>query len=497
MIFIIQEKIIKSIKFFSQFENHYSGSWFDKECILVMDIFYLSSSDIPELVSEGKITVAVYGLGKMGQPLAVIFASAGAKVIGVDVDERVVSMINEGRTALLGEPGVREGIERFVREGKLWATTDMVKAAQLADFIVVIVPVMVDEENKDPDLNALLTVSEAIGKGLKKGSVVIIESTVPPSTTNEFVCPIIEKSSNLKAGRDFGLVYSPERTYVGRVIEDVTKRYPKIVGGINEQSTEVASAFYATFCERGVIKMNSAETAEVTKVFEGIYRDVNIALANELARFCEKTRIDYFEVKKAANSQPFCHLHDPGVGVGGHCIPVYPHFVIKIAESIGLKLEVTKTARKVNEEAPLHVINLVEKGLAKISKEIKGANVVILGLSYRGGVKESRFSPTFDLVKELAKKEALVTVNDVLWSAEEGKMFPFKFEPNIMKAVDGADCIIIATDHSEYKELDLEKIVNQVAKKPLVIVDGRQVFEPKLFSKFKDVIYMAVGKPNA
>ena len=461
-----------------------------------MRVFHTSSLDIPGLVREGKITIAVYGLGKMGQPLAVIFASAGAKVIGVDVDERIVSMINEGRTELLREPGVRDGIKRFVREGKLWATTDMVKAAQLADFIVVIVPVIVDEESKDSDLNALLTVSEAIGKGLKKGSVVIIESTIPPGTTNEFVCPIIEKSSNLKAGRDFGLVYSPERTYVGRVIEDMTKRYPKIVGGINEQSTEVVSAFYATFCERGVIKMSSAEAAETTKVFEGIYRDVNIALANELARFCEKIGVDYFEVKKAANSQPFCHLHDPGVGVGGHCIPVYPHFVIKIAESIGVKVEVTKTARKVNQEAPLHIIKLVEKGLAKIRKEIKGAKIAILGLAYRGGVKESRFSPTFDLVKELEKREALVTVNDVLWSADEGKMFPFKFEPAIMKAVDGADCIIIATDHPKYKELDLEKIVKQAAKEPLVIVDGRQVFESKLFSNFKDIIYIAVGKPN-
>ncbi len=461
-----------------------------------MSVFYASSLDIPRLVSEGRITVAVYGLGKMGQPLAVIFASAGAKVVGVDVDERVVSMINEGRTELLGEPGVREGIERFVKEGRLWATTDLVKAVQLADFIVVIVPVVVDEESKDPDLNALLTVSEAIARGLKKGSVVIIESTVPPGTTNGFVRSIIEKGSNLKAGRDFGLVYSPERTYVGRVIEDVTKRYPKIVGGINEQSTEVAGAFYAIFCERGVIKMSSVEAAETTKVFEGIYRDANIALANELARLCERFDVDYFEVKKAANSQPFCHLHDPGVGVGGHCIPVYPHFVIKIAEEMRVKVEVTKTARKVNEEAPLHVINLVEKGLGKIGKEIKGTKVVVLGLSYRGGVKESRFSPTFDLVKELEKREILVTVNDVLWDADEGRMFPFRFEPDIMKAVDGADCIIIATDHAQYKELDLEKLVNQAGKKPLVIVDGRQVFESKRVSDFKDVIYMAVGKPN-
>ncbi len=461
-----------------------------------MSCFYEPPLDIPKLIKEGRVTVAVYGLGKMGQPLAVIFASVGAKVIGVDIDDRVVSMINEGSTELLSEPGVRDGIERFVRERRLWATTDLVKAAQLADFIVVIVPVVVDEESKEPDPSALLTVSEAIGKGLKKGSVVIIESTVPPGTTNEFVRPIIEKGSNLEAGRDFGLVYSPERTYSGRVIKDVTKRYPKILGGVNEQSTEVAGAFYSTFCERGVIKMSSAEAAEVTKVFEGIYRDVNIALANELACFCERIGVDFFEVKKAANSQPFCHLHDPGVGVGGHCIPVYPHFVIKIAESMGINVDVTKTARKVNEEAPLHVINLVEKGLAKIGKEIKGAKVVILGLSYRGGVKESRFSPTFDLVRELEKRGVLVTVNDVLWSAEEGKIFPFRFEPNIMKAVDGADCIIIATDHPEYKELDLEEIVNQASKKLLVIVDGRQVFESKLVSKFKDVIYMAVGKPN-
>jgi len=461
-----------------------------------MSVYYTSSSDIAKLVGESKVTIAVYGLGKIGQPLAVIFASAGAKVIGVDVDEHVVSMINEGYTELLEEPGVEEGIERFVKEEKLWATTDLVKAAQLADFIVVIVPVFVNEESKDPDLDALLTVSEAIGKGLRKGSIVIIESTVPPGTTNGVVRSIIEKSSNLKAGRDFGLVYSPERAYAGRVIEDVTKRYPKIIGGINEQSTEVVSMFYSTFCERGIIKMSSIEAAETTKVFEGIYRDANIALANELAQFCEKIGLDYFEVKKAANSQTFCHLHDPGVGVGGRCIPVYPYFVLNMADRMGLKLDVTKIARKVNEETPLHIIDLVEKGLAKIGKEIKNVKISILGLSYRGGVKESRFSPTFDIVRELENKGVLVTVNDVLWNNDEGRRFPFKFEPNIMKAVDDADCIIIATDHPEYKELDLEKIVNQIAKKPLVIVDGRQVFETKLFSNFKDVIYMAVGKPN-
>ncbi len=298
------------------------------------------------------------------------------------------------------EPGVNEAFSGGIKNGKFLVYDDPIKASVDSKLKMICVPVLI--KNKTADLSAVKEVALSIGKGLKFNDVVSLHPTVPPLTTEKFLIPILEKASNLKAGRDFFVVYNPERIYEGRAIFDIEEGHPGIVAGTEKYGLELAESIFSLLFRKGVIAISSIKTAEAEKLFEGVYRDVNIALANELAMLSEKLGIDFWEAKNAANSQPFCHIHNPGIGVGGACIPVYPQFVLDVASKNKVDCRITKTSRMVNDNMPAYALS---KALKMISKrDIKKARITILGLSFRGGVSDTRLSPTYSLLKNFSVK---------------------------------------------------------------------------------------------
>ncbi|WP_436911324.1 nucleotide sugar dehydrogenase [Halosimplex marinum] len=424
------------------------------------------------------LEVAVYGLGKMGLPLAAVLADSGATVHGVDIDSDVVAAVNDGRSPV-SEPGLPALLEDH-GGGALTATTDGAAAARRADVMIVLVPTVVDGDG-DPDLGPVLAAGEAIREGVDAGDLVVLESTVPPGTTAGAFADAVEPD-DLVAGEDFGLAHCPERTSSGRVLRDLTESYPKIVGATSADATAVAADFYRTFNEPGVVELPGATAAEMVKVSEGIYRDVNIALANELAKACEEWGLDAGTVFEAANTQPFCEIHDPGVGVGGHCIPVYPHFVIDGASETPL----LETARAVNDGMPAHTAELVTDALDARDVAPTDARVLVLGLTYRPGVRETRFAPAFDLVDELDERGVSVAAHDPLLTAEAVERAG---ATPVEDPLDGEwDAVALATGHEEYRDIDLGALRERM--RTPVLVDGRDFFDPEAVAAFD---YRCVG----
>jgi len=433
-----------------------------------MKIYGMSKRKIVNALRNGEITIVVYGLGKMGLPLAVVFAEKGATVIGVDIDENVVAMVNKGINPIKEENGLDELLAKSVRDNGLIATCDPIKAAKDADVTIIIVPTFLNRDST-PDLEPVKSVCRSISKGIEAGDVVILENTAPPGTTDTVVQPILEESG-LKAGRDFGLAHCPERTYSGRAIKDIMGDLnPKIVGAIDSETTQAVEALYSVVNKRGVICLDDAKTAEAVKVFEGIYRDVNIALANELAMVCQELGIDAVSVFNAANTDSCCHILMPGSGVGGHCIPVYPYFILN---NVNRECKLIATAREINDSMTAHMVELVTDGLKEIRKEVSDSEILVLGLSFRGDVKETRKSPAIPIIERLKVLKAKVYCYDPLFSKAEVEKFNVQYKSDFRKL----DCIVIVSDHKEFRGYDWDKIGSEMRNR--VIVDGRQIIDP-------------------
>jgi UDP-N-acetyl-D-mannosaminuronic acid dehydrogenase len=296
------------------------------------------------------------------------------------------------------------------------------------------------------------------------------------------------ENGKLKAGRDFYLAYSPERAMPTKILPEIQSN-GRIIGGINEESAMLAKELYSAIT-KGDILIGEIRTVEMAKIIENTYRDVNIALANEIAMLCEKFGVDAIKAIKMANTHPRVHMHMPGAGVGGNCIPKDPYFLISKAEELGVKLNVISAARKVNKSMPKHLVGLVEKALEKVNKKIKDAKVSVLGIAYKGNTSDVRKSPSKDLIKALLKRDCKVFSHDPYTSHDFGG----KFSNDLMDAIKGADCLVIVTDHDEYKRLDLKKIASTLAK-PGIIVDGRRILDPKEVEE-EGMLYFGVGIYN-
>ncbi len=435
--------------------------------------------------SLGNTTVSVFGLGKMGLPLAAVLADHGATVIGVDIDPKIVDAVEAGQSPVANEPGLSELVSDY-GGSRLSATTDGENAVSEAGIHILLVPTVVDDDH-EPILDPVLSAAEDIRAGISEGDLVVLESTVPPGTTDELLVPAVTPDNrDLTPGVDFSVAYCPERTSSGRVIKDLTESYPKIVGGIDAESTDTAAAFYRAFNKPGVIEMGSTTEAEAVKVFEGVYRDVNIALANELAKACEQWGIDSHTMFDAANTQPYCEIHDPGVGVGGHCIPVYPHFVTNQYSETPL----LETARDVNLSMPAHTVDRLETKLASHGIELDDASVLVLGLTYRPGVNELRYAPSLDVIDLLRDAGSDVSAHDPLLDDEtisELGATPVT-EPTATTGIDG---IVLVTGHEQYADLNIAALRDAVDTP--VFVDGRAFFDADQLSTFD---YAAVGKPD-
>ena len=427
--------------------------------------------------------IAVVALGKIGLPLAVQFANKGHHVIGCDVNQKTVDMINAGNEPFPGEAHLDEYLKKVVVSGHLVATTDTKSAVAQADAVVVVVPLFVDNDGV-PDFGWMDAATEDIAKGLKVGTLVSYETTLPVGTTRNRFAPALEKISGLRAGVDFHLVFSPERVLTGRVFADLRK-YPKLVGGIDDTSTHAGIEFYKQVLDfddrpdltqaNGVWDMGSAEASEMAKLAETTYRDVNIGLANQFAIFAETANIDISKVISASNSQPFSHIHQPGIAVGGHCIPIYPRFYLWNHP----EATVVRAAREANAAMPAHAVSI----LADAMGSLKNKNVAVLGISYRGGVKESAFSGVFPTVNALTSAGANVFVHDPMYTDEEVTQLGFK-----VYAMGGAiDAVILQADHAEYKSLTSASFPGVRA-----IVDGRRSMNQ---SNFPGVEFRVIGAP--
>ncbi|WP_128475871.1 nucleotide sugar dehydrogenase [Halorussus pelagicus] len=416
-------------------------------------------ADQREAFLSGRVPVAVYGLGKMGLPLAAVYADVSGNVVGADVDPAVVEAVNAGECHVEREPGLPELVAESVKCGAFETTDDPAEAAERAAVHVVIVPTPITDE-READLSILRSVAEDIGNGLDPGDLVVVECTVPPRTCEDLLEPLLAEA----AGHDeFGLAFCPERTSSGRALEDIRGAYPKVVGGVDEEATRVAELVYGEITDNDVLAVSDATTAEAVKVFEGLYRDVNIALANELATLTDEMGIDVNEAIETANTQPFCEIHSPGPGVGGHCIPYYPYFVINGFETESPLLE---TAREVNDSMPEFTVETLTRELDAEGKSPEETTVAILGLTYRPGVEETRATPAGPIAERLSALGASVLAVDPMVNDAE------RFGARLISQHEiygrDLDAIVLVTPHGEFDHIEWERF------DPLVVVDGRQ-----------------------
>ena len=405
--------------------------------------------------------VAVVGAGKMGLPLAAQFASHGWKVIAVDIDESVVAAINEGRSHVDEEPGLGELVASAHADARLRATTDGAAAAREADVVVLIVPVMLDGDSR-PDHGHMDAATDAIAPGIHPGSVVIYETTLPVGDTRDRYTPRLEAASSLRAEVDgdagFYVAFSPERLYSGAALRNLAT-YPKLVGGIGPLSRDRAAAFYDSVLDTEIVAMSSAEAAEFSKLADTTYRDVNIALANEFANYADRIGVDMTEVIAAANSQPYSHIHQPGIGVGGHCIPVYPHFLLDRAPELSL----VARAREVNDGQ----VDVAIEALRSSLGSLEGAGVLVLGLTYRHGVKELAYSRALPLIERLRAAGARLLAYDPLLTEDEIRRSGA--EPwSWATPVPGVRAVVTQTADPRWLDLDAAWLPDLT-----VVIDGR------------------------
>lgn len=428
-----------------------------------------------------KNRIALFGLGYVGLPTAVLFAKNGLKVVGVDINSDNVDLINSGGSPI-AEPGLGDLVDEVVSKGLLEATLDGKTASKDANIIIVVVPTPVGPNNCS-DLSAVISACETIVNGLNKGDLVIIESTIPPLTCEKIIVPLLEKSG-LKVSKDFGVAYTPERALPNNTLYEMTHN-ARIIGGIDEKSSKTASFLYEGITQGDVVIVKNLVTAEMIKLMENTFRDTNIALANELAMVCEKLDVDVFEAIEAANFHPRVDIHTPGPGVGGHCLSIDPYFIVEIAEQNKTPARLIKVARDVNEQMPHHVAHMVVETLKEIGKSISGSKVGILGVAYKGNVADARETPTEPLIKDLIRQGAEVVAHDPHTNSDI--ISSMGAEPVEMDKVLNCDCVVLMTDHDEYCQITPEMIKNSI------FICTRPILGPENF-KDKGIIFRGVGR---
>jgi nucleotide sugar dehydrogenase len=430
------------------------------------------------------VKVSVVGAGKMGLPIAVWIASRGASVWACDKNPAAVEAIAAGRPDV-DEPGVTEALGEALDAGRLQATTDTAAAAAESDVIIVITPAVLTD-SRQADLSNLEDASADIARGLGAGTLVVYETTVPVGTTRTRLAPILARSG-LALGKELSVAYSPERVKSRFVMRHLDET-PKIVGGLDERAGTRAAAFYRDYLGAPVIDVETPEAAEFVKLAGMIYRDVNIALANQLATYAEATGLDSLALFDAANTDGECALLAAGIGVGGHCTPVYPHFLIRDAERRGIDASIVSDARRVNDQQPQRMATRLERRLGGLA----GTRVGILGLGFRPDVKEQICSPTFQLDAALWARGAQVRVHDPLFDAAELAGHGLAaWDPDSPSW--RPEAIVLATGHTAYRRLDLKALRAAGLR---AVLDGRRFWDPAAVSEL-GLEYIGTGRSDA
>jgi len=437
--------------------------------------------DFTERILAHDITIGVVGLGYVGLPLAVDFAQAGFRVIGIDVDENKVRNINAGKNYI--QDVSSQDLKDLVEKEQLSATTDF-SAIDEIDAISICVPTPLNKL-KDPDVSYILSALEEIAKHLHKDMVVVLESTTYPGTTRELVLPKLE-ASGLKVGQDFYLVFSPERVDPGNP-KYHTKNTPKVLGGITPECTKVGKLLYEQVIET-IIPVSSTEAAELVKLLENTFRSINIGLVNEMAIMSEKLGVDIWEVIDAADTKPFGFMKFyPGPGLGGHCIPIDPHYLAWKMKTLDYKARFIELAGEINTEMPYHVVQLVMDGLNGHQKSVNGSKILVLGVAYKKDIDDVRESPALDVIRLLQKKGAIVEYHDPYIHTirlDGYSLNTVKLDEK--NTLSDYDCVIITTDHTTF---DYSGIVHHSK----LVIDTRNAVQFEDGSPNEKVIKLGTG----
>lgn len=457
---------------------------------MVKCLMNVSSQDVRSRLKSGRLTICVMGIGRIGLPMATVFAKAGARVIAVDIDQGVIDTLNSGKCRFADEPGLASMVEEVVKDGKLHGTMNVSSAVSGADIVILCVPTPVDE-SKVPDYSAIIKACNDVGSYLKNGTLVIVESTVGPGTVENLIVPILEKASKMKAVTNFNVASCPERADPGRVMTDLYK-VPRIVGGLSPNATKVTSELYRAALGVEIVEVSSPKAANAIKLTENIFRDVNIALMNEFAVLYEKLGIDIFEVIKACSTKYNFVPHYPGVGVGGPCLPSNPYYMIVEGVKVGNIPLIVRMAREVNDRMPDHVVTLVTEALNEVNKTVRSSTITIMGVAYKPDVHDIQLTPierVFDSLKSLGAK---IRIFDPMFKGEI--VFGERVFEDSYEAIKGTDCIFLGTGHSELKKLDLDKMA-KFCSMPAALVDAQNVFNP-LNVKKAGFAFRGVGRPT-
>jgi nucleotide sugar dehydrogenase len=424
--------------------------------------------------------VNVVGAGRMGLPLACMLGKNGATVTVSDTNRALVRSIEAGDCPY-EEPGLPELIASLHRAGRLSATTDTARATAESDAVIVIVPAHLTPD-RDIDFTILRSASADVGKGLRRGTLVVYETTVTVGGTRRSLIPVLEEHSSLKAGADFQVAYSPERVKANLVLARL-ETTPKIVGGLDAASCVRAVTLYKEYLRAPVDEVGSLEAAEMTKLLGMLYRDVNIALANELAAFCEISGVDFERVRLAANTDGEADLLLPGIGVGGHCTPVYPYFLTRESRRLGMTQRLSEAAREINDHQPLRQLDRV----AEVWKPLRGHTVHLLGLGFRPGVKVDTFSPAYALRDHIRELGARVTIEDPYYSVDEARTAGF--EP---ATIHGAKLVVLNTAHPDFENPDFVAWRSAGVE---VVLDGRNLWNQEA-AEAAGILYFGIGRSS-
>lgn len=424
-------------------------------------------------------TVTIVGLGYVGLPLACLCAEKGHAVYGFDVDAKRIESINAGISPI--EDADLSKKLKSLKE-KIRATTNPSESIAISEVVIVCVPTPIDKNNA-PDLTALMQATSTVANSIRKGTILVIESTIYPGTVEEVVLPILKESGFDAYKNDVLVAHCPERIDPGNKKWSI-EMLPRVVGGITKESTDKAADFYSTIIDADVVPLSSIRTAEATKIMENTFRDVNIAFVNEMAKSFDRVGIDILEVIRGAATKPFAFMpHYPGAGVGGHCIPVDPYYLIEKAKQIGFDHRFLSLAREINNSMPLYTVELLENELKRLKTALKNAKVGILGLAYKANVDDIRESPAFEIIDALKAKNAEVFAFDPHVSSQSNVK-------DMDELMGKSDYIILVTDHDEFRSMDLAKLKKNKVR---VVIDGRNCLDREKIKQM-GILYHGIGR---
>ncbi len=442
----------------------------------------LSEQSLIKKIDDRKAVVGIVGMGYVGLPLAIEFAQAGFSVLGFDVVQAKADGINAG-VSHVGDIQ-DELVETEVKARRLTATTDFARLAEV-DAVCICVPTPLNKTG-DPDVSYIMSVTQSIKRTLRKGQLIVLESTTYPGTTRELLLPALAEAGDLKVGQDFFLAFSPERVDPGNPVWKIGNT-PKIVGGITSACAQVVRSLYLTIIDQ-VVTVSSTEAAELVKLLENTFRSVNIALANEMAVVCDKLGVDVWEVIDAASTKPFGFMRfTPGPGLGGHCIPVDPHYLSWKMKTLDYKTRLVELASEINAEMPQYVVQKATDALNRAGKPVQGAKVLVVGVAYKRDVDDTRESPALDIISVLVSKEAEVAYHDPLVPSLEHEGQELRSVDLDAERLSSSDLVVIVTDHTD---IDYDLILAADRS----VVDTRDVLRRRQAETSESVIRAVEGR---